>query len=98
MSVNSVTAPAGVMRAMPPDSSVNQRLPSGPAVMEKGALEGAIPCANSVTLAASATPPLPSDAAATATTAATMRDLMGATLADSACSTATNRLHCVGWE
>lgn len=47
---NSVTAPAGVMRATrSPSVWVNHRLPSGPAVIPEGLLPEVIPSENSVT-------------------------------------------------
>ena len=47
----SVMSPVGVMRPMPGSRpcSVNQRLPSGPAVMSAGALATVRPVENSVT-------------------------------------------------
>ena len=46
---NSVTWPVGVIRPIPPNSSVNQRLPSRPAVISMGWLLGVMPARNSVT-------------------------------------------------
>ncbi len=47
---NSVTTPAGVIRPILPASSVNQRLPSGPAAIPCGKLPGVIPAEYSVTV------------------------------------------------
>ena len=46
----SLTTPAGVIRAIRPAHSVNQRLPSGPAVIPSGPLPALIPAENSVTV------------------------------------------------
>ena len=61
--LNSVTTPAGVIRAIRlPRYSVNHRLPSGPAVMPKGSVSnenpGVTPPVNSVTTPAGVTRPI----------------------------------------
>ena len=57
--VNSVTAPLGVIRPIrSPNSSVNQRLPSGPAVIPTGLLPAVMPVANSVTAPAGVIRPI----------------------------------------
>ena len=57
--LNSVTAPAGVMRPMRlPLCSVNQRLPSGPAAMPVGPLLAEMPLLNSVTVPAGVMRPM----------------------------------------
>ena len=47
--VNSVIAPVGVIRPIPPMFCVNHRLPSGPAAIRFGPLFGVRPAVNSVT-------------------------------------------------
>src|SRR5436190_10816231 len=69
----SVTAPDGVIlpiRLLP--TSVNQRLPSGPATISEGRLSGVIPALNSVTSGVPAAADVASSAAPTET-AATQR-------------------------
>ena len=56
--VNSVTTPVGVIRPMPPFSSVNHRLPSGPVAIPSGRLPGVIPAENSWTAPAGVMSPM----------------------------------------
>ena len=57
--LNSVTTPAGVIRPIrSPATSVNHRLPSGPAVMPKGSEPAVMPALNSVTTPAGVIRPI----------------------------------------